>query len=84
MFNRENKKDIENATNIFRTIAAEMGFRKEPINTVILGWEEWDENVVYPQGFVIIDLILCSSRFCRGTPLHESNQRGPLPKHLQC
>ena len=31
MFNRENKKDIENATNIFRTIAAEMGFRKEPI-----------------------------------------------------
>ena len=45
MFNRENKKDIENATNIFRTIAAEMGFRKEPINTVILGWEEWDENV---------------------------------------
>ena len=22
-----------------------MGFRKEPIDTVILGWEEWDENV---------------------------------------
>lgn len=42
MFNRENKKDIENATNIFRTIANEMGFRKEPINTAILGWEEWD------------------------------------------
>lgn len=45
MFNRENKKDIENATNTFRTIADEMGFRKEPIDTVILGWEEYDENV---------------------------------------
>lgn len=43
MFNRENKKDIENATNTFEIISEEMNFRNEPINTVILGWEEWDE-----------------------------------------
>ena len=45
MFNRENKNDINEATNIFETISKEMNFRNEPINTVILGWEEWDENV---------------------------------------
>ena len=44
MFNRENKNDISEATNIFKTISKEMNFKNEPIDTVILGWEEYDEN----------------------------------------
>ena len=50
MFNRENKKDIENATNTFEIISEEMNFRNEPINTVILCWEEYDEKTL-PSAF---------------------------------
>lgn len=64
MFNRENKKDIENATNTFEIISEEMNFRNEPINTVILGWEEWDENVL-PSAFGLM-----------ATPKNPINHRG--------